>query len=393
MKSHRLPYAVFLSALAVSFGLVSQLSAQSWNQTAAGTTYDWNNSGNWTATFPNAAGATANVNNNIAGNQTIRFNQAITVGILNLGDSDGSNAFTLSTGTAGSLTFDSGVNGTPAQINLSSSLLVTNTISAPITLSSNLVVDMAGTDTANNQGITLSGTVTMGTKGITFKNGIYNGGAGNLGTGQTLSLTSGGFIFAVTGGGVGVAGAGAAAGTLNFVAEGVVWTNGTQTNSIGAVISGSNGFTKAGTGTLPITGNNSYSGLTYVSSGTLIVGDGTNASHLGTTGNVKVANGAILSLMNNATIADTASLTLESFGLLNGKLTLASGVNETVGSLLFGTQSQAAGTWGATGSGATNINDTYFTGLGMLTVVPEPATWALLAGAGTFLMVMCRRRE
>ncbi|MEI8312584.1 MAG: PEP-CTERM sorting domain-containing protein, partial [Verrucomicrobiota bacterium] len=88
------------------------------------------------------------------------------------------------------------------------------------------------------------------------------------------------------------------------------------------------------------------------------------------------------------------NLAIISMGYINGKVALASGVNEMVNTLFFGTQSQISGTWGATGSGALNINDTYFSGLGMLTVaVPEPATWLLLAATGTFFMVMRRRRE
>jgi len=50
--------------------------------------------------------------------------------------------------------------------------------------------------------------------------------------------------------------------------------------SYGGVISGNGTFEQAGTGTLALTGNNTYSGLTKVTSGTLKIGDG------GTTGSV-----------------------------------------------------------------------------------------------------------
>jgi autotransporter-associated beta strand protein len=215
----------------------------------------------------------------------------------------------------------------------------------------------------------------------------------NIGAGRTLTISSGGVFFNTTSSGIGAAGD-AAAGTLNFTtAEGVVWANGTNSNSIGSVIAGSGGLTKSGTGTLTLTGANTYTGDTYVSSGTLIVGDGTNNSKLGTTGDVFVAAGSLLDLRNNNAIADTSKLTLTIYGLFNGKMALATGVNETIGSLFFGTLAQAAGTWGSTASTAAFKNDTYFSGTGVLTVVPEPATWALLAAAGTFLMVTRRRRE
>jgi len=217
---------------------------------------------------------------------------------------------------------------------------------------------------------------------------------GNLGTGRKLTITSGGIFFNSSGAGIGAAG-NATAGTVDFgTAEGVIWTISTNSNSIGSVITGSGGLTKSGTGTLQITGANTYTGATYVSSGTLIVGNGTNNSNLGTSGDVFVAAGSLLDLRNNNAIADASKLTLTLSGLYNGKINLAATVNETIGSLFFGTASQAAGTWGSTLSSATFKNDTYFTGAGMLTVVvPEPATWLLLAATGTFFMVMRRRRR
>ncbi len=224
---------------------------------------------------------------------------------------------------------------------------------------------------------------------------LTSGSVGNLGTGRKLTIASGGLFFSASGAGVGGAG-NATAGTVDFgAAEGVVWAVATNSNSIGSVISGSGGLTKSGTGTLTLTGANTYTGATYVSSGTLIVGNGTNNSNLGTTGDVFVAAGSLLDLRNNNAISDTGRLTLTIAGLFNGKIALATGVNETVGSLFFGDQAQAVGTWGATGSGATNISDTYFSGAGVLSVsaIPEPATWLLLAASGTFFMVMRRRQR
>src|SRR5262245_11708152 len=66
-----------------------------WFPTAAGT-YAWTDHNNWrvggttTASYPNSTADTANVNIDIAGNQTLNLNGTITVGTINLGDAAGS---------------------------------------------------------------------------------------------------------------------------------------------------------------------------------------------------------------------------------------------------------------------------------------------------------------
>ena len=212
---------------------------------------------------------------------------------------------------------------------------------------------------------------------------------GDLGAGRTLTVTSGAVWMANANYAIGNAGS-AAAGTLNFgSAEGIIWQSVGNTNTIGAAITGTGGLTKATTATLILAGANNYSGQTTVSAGTLQVGDGTNASTLGT-GNVEVAAGAILKLVSDDAIADAAILTLDSYGVYNGKLELAAGVDEAVGGLRLGGELMEAGTYGATGSGASVINDTYFAGTGILTIVPEPATMVLLSLGG---LAMLRRRN
>jgi hypothetical protein len=91
-------------------------------------------------------------------------------------------------------------------------------------------------------------------------------------------------------------------------------------------------------------------------------------------------------------VADTASVALRHDGLSYGKLTLETGINETVGSLSLNGSVQAAGTYGSSLSSATFKDDNYFSGTGVLTVVPvlEPAMGALL---GTLGLAMCARRS
>jgi autotransporter-associated beta strand protein len=109
---------------------------------------------------------------------------------------------------------------------------------------------------------------------------------------------------------------------------------------------GSHGLTKAGPGTLILSGTNSYTGGTVVSGGVLVV--------------------------NGTSLADSGKLTI------NGGTVDVTGT-EVVAELDFGSGPVAEGTYGATGSGADTIDDVHFTGTGVVSVVPFVSgysTWA-----------------
>ena len=218
---------------------------------------------------------------------------------------------------------------------------------------------------------------------------------GNIGTGKTLTIASGGINFGNTTAGIGGANA-ANAGTLAFGSvEAVVWANGANFNTIGSVITGSGGFTKAGTGTLTLTGANTYTGLTVVASGKLQVGNGTVGSHLGSTviDSVQVANGATLQISSVNSLSDQATLILDQYGSLNGLVSIDTGLTETIGGFIVGGVQQAVGTWGSSASSAMFKNDTYFSGTGVLnvTATPEPSSIALFSIAG--IAALRRRRR
>ena len=96
---------------------------------------------------------------------------------------------------------------------------------------------------------------------------------------------------------------------------------------------------KVGSGTLTLSGANTYSGGTTVSAGALSLAA---ANALRANSTLTVSNGAVVGLDYSGTI--------------------------TLISLELGGVSQGGGTYGATGSGADHINDTYFTGTGLILV-------------------------
>jgi len=108
-----------------------------WTPTATGT-YNWDDAtSKWTSGFPNAIDDIANMEINIAGNQTVNLNQAITVGTLQIGDTSGAETYTLAP-NGGSLTFD--VASGNATLSRAAGGTGAVTISAPISTSPTTVL-------------------------------------------------------------------------------------------------------------------------------------------------------------------------------------------------------------------------------------------------------------
>lgn len=125
-------------------------------------------------------------------------------------------------------------------------------------------------------------------------------------------------------------------GTGNITNNAELVINRSDAITVSNIIGGTGTFTQSGAGTTTLGGTNTYTGLTTVTAGVLAI-DGDSISDLGGL----VINGGKVDVTNN----------------------------ETVLTLTFGVTAQAPGTYGATGSGATFIDDTRFQGTGIVTVV------------------------
>lgn len=201
-----------------------------------------------------------------------------------------------------------------------------------LSINNSAVVQLAGASTNTGQ-LQDDQTVTI------------NGGTFDLhGQNETIGALNGGSGTSVTN---------TAASTMSVLTlGGTSSNNGTFSGVIGDG-AGSISITKSGTGTQTLNGAQTYSGTTRINAGVLSI--------------------------NTAYLADTADVYIAAAGQLQLNFT----GSDTVAALYIAGQQMAPGTYGATGSGATNIDDTRFSGTGTLTVtgsLPGFASWI----SGTF---------
>lgn len=171
--------AAILTAAVVGVAVVSQASASTYNWVASASPSAWNVNTAWTSgdggtTFPQAAGDTANVNTaDITATQTLNLNQSVVLTTLNIGDTNGTNGYTIASGTGTNTVTFQGVNaGDPTAINLGAVSTATTTISAGVVIGGTSPLTITGG--AAGQKATFSGVTNLGSNTITVKGGLQN---------------------------------------------------------------------------------------------------------------------------------------------------------------------------------------------------------------------------
>lgn len=248
-----------------------------------------------------------------------------------------------------------------------------------------LIKDGNGTTLTLLAANTYTGSTTVGAGTLQIGNGNTAGSianssgvtVANSGKLSLVNLTGKTFALNVTNGITGV-------GTLNF--------NSTATNTVsGNLTDGAVGqlsVTQTGSGVTILTGNDTYTGSTTISAGTLQVGDGTSGHLTGTSGVTISGSGTLaINLADGGTFNRNVSL-----GAANAQLTgIATGTN-TISGLISGT-----GDFTQAGTGTTILNNTEtYTGTTSITTgtlevdgslasgsVVNIATAGTLSGTGT----------
>ena len=257
-------------------------------------------------------------------------------------------------------------------INFAGSATVSN--SNAVTLSG--VLSGSGSMTKAGAGVlslsatnTATGSVTVSAGGLSLIGGSSIGNAAEVtvDAGATLTLAGGGETI------------GALAGAGNVVLNSYNLTTGGNNGSstFSGVIAGTgSGITKAGTGTFTLTGNNTYTGSTSVSAGTLRLNR--NGGAIADTSDVTVASGATIQFDQNETLGSLAgagNVNLSTFTLTTGgsnTSTSLSGVVSGSGNLI------KTGTGTFTLSGANSYTGTTAVTAGVLSVAGDSNL-----GAGT----------
>ena len=342
-----------------------------------------------------------------------------TVGAVTIGSNGGSITSTTGVLTGTSYTFNNTSAATVSAI-LAGSVNLTQAGSGTTTLSG--ANTYSGTTTISGGTLSISADNQLGNAPVSASTGsiIFNGGTLNTTASFTLNANRG---IAMTGNGTInvdgstvltyngiIAGAGdltkSGAGTL--VLGGNSTLSGTTTNSAGTLqigngatsgslgsgavinsailaysrsddvilsgdLSGAGSIAQSGSGTLYLTGSNTYSGDTYINSGSLSVGNGGSTGSFGSgsifnNGSLSINRTGSISVSN--VISGTGSLTKLGSGTLtlSGPNTYTGGTTINAGTVALGTSNVLANTGAVTVNGGTLALSSYSDTVGAVTI-------------------------
>ena len=241
-------------------------------------------------------------------------------------------------------TLAGGTNGLTITGNLDLDGAATGLSTLEVSGTSNLGADVTTSSTQTYSGdATISNDITL----TTTNSNVLFGGTTNAGTaGDTLTIAAGSgdvtFTDAV-GGSTAMGNITITTGALSAAAikvQGTIDITNTDTSSITGIISdgaSSAIVTKAGSGTLTLSGNNTYTGQTNINAGIISI---TDNNSLGTTaGATIVADGASLSISNDITSAE--NITISGTGISsNGAIRNTADDNTLTGLITLGAHSE-----------------------------------------------------
>jgi len=189
---------VLSSSIAALLALAAGAHADTFTWNIPGGGGSWVTDTNWTpvvvADYPKDAGDVANLTANSTAAAPITLDGAITLGALTIGDTNNTNAYTLSDGVGGSLTFDN--LGTAATLTETATNL-SDTIAATVKTTGDLnIIDLNAT---SGRTFTLSGSLTSsattGVQLLTFSQAnanaavVVSGAVGDGATGGKIAIT------------------------------------------------------------------------------------------------------------------------------------------------------------------------------------------------------------
>ncbi len=294
--------ALMASSALIAAG-VAGAQAQTWNVDANG---NWGTAGNWNpASVPNSFNATANLGAAITADRTITLDAPILLNTLNF--QNPAHSYTIAPLSGASiLTFDGGFSA-----NLNSTATAGQTIGADVVLNKYLNANIgAGGDVTIAGGVSGSGGLTKTGAGVLTLSGpgAYTGStninAGTLRAGAANAFAPASFTTMAAGATLDINGFNQAIGGLSGAGTILLGDANLTISNLNATFSGQisgdgGSLTSANSGSLRtvLTGDNSYTGGTRVSSGQLQVGNFGMAGAI--VGPATIDSGALLILHCN----------------------------------------------------------------------------------------------